>query len=102
MTAEYNAAWRKLKRFRQTVVLAMIALVVLLLVESRLDPDFIVTRQLAIGFIVWAAFWSYAMLRYLYWRCPRCGLAFQAGFMQGPWTYWPRQGCKHCGLKVGA
>jgi hypothetical protein len=75
--------------------------VVWLLVELGLRQSNVITRQVAITGVICLIFYGYAMLRYLYWRCPRCGYPFQAGWMQGPWTFLPRKECIHCGLLVG-
>ena len=98
----YEETWRRFRRGRWLVVSAALVWLMWLLVESRLDPHFEVTRQLAISFAICAIFWSYAVLRYLWSRCPRCGHPFQSGFIMGPWTIIPRKECIHCGLPFGA
>ena len=97
----YDLAWRQLRRVRRVALSAVLVWVVWLLVEARLDPSWEVTKQLATSFVVCAAFWNYAILRYLWWRCPRCNSPFQAGFILWPGTIWPRKQCIHCGLHVG-
>jgi hypothetical protein len=76
--------------------------VVWVLVERSVDPGFVITRQLAISFVACATFWSYAILKYEYWRCPRCRHSFQIASIVGFWTIWPRKQCVNCGLPVGA
>jgi DNA-directed RNA polymerase subunit RPC12/RpoP len=100
--AEYDAAWRKLAHIRRTAALALLVWLIWIITEFFIDPEWVVTRQLVATFLLCVAFWSYAILYYLYWPCPRCGKPFQAGFIQGPWTAWPRTECKHCGLRVGS
>jgi hypothetical protein len=92
--AEYVSAWRKLARIRRTAAVAVLVLLTWAVIEFRIDPECIVTRQLVVTFLLCVAFWSYAI--------PRCGQPFQAGFVQGPWTAWPRKEYRHCGLPVGS
>ena len=98
----YEDAWRQLKRIRVTAVFAVLVWLVWLVVERFADPAFEVTRQLEISFLACAAFWTYAILRYEWWRCPRCRHPFQVSSIIGPWTAWPRKQCIHCGLRVGS
>src|SRR5579872_2546293 len=98
----YEETWRRLRRGRRLMVCALLVWLTWLLVEFGLDSHFVVTRQFAISFVICAIFWSYAVLRYLWSRCPRCGHPFQAAFIVGPWTIWPRGKCIHCGLPFGA
>lgn len=98
---KYGPAWQKLARIRRTAALAVLVWFIWIVLEFWIDPGWVLTRQLVVTFLVCALFWSYAILNYLYWPCPECGRAFQAGFIQGPWAAWPRASCKHCGLQVG-
>jgi len=97
----FESAWRELRRVRVTVATAVIFLVVWLLTEWVVDPEFIITPQFVISLVPCAVFWSYAILRYNFWLCPRCRYPFQTSWIVGPWSVWPRDSCIHCGLKVG-
>ena len=97
----YENAWRKLRRVRVIAAFAVLAWVIWLIAELFLDPGFEITRQLVISGGACAAFWSYAILRYNFWLCPRCRYPFQTTWIVGPWSVWPRDSCIHCGLKVG-
>jgi hypothetical protein len=71
-SAMYEASWRQLRRVRLLALYAVLALIALVVLESWIDPRWILTRQLVISFSVWAVFWSYPVVRYQWWRCPRC------------------------------
>lgn len=98
----YEASWRELRHVRRLALCVVLAFIVLVYVEHFIDPRWLVTTQLVINFSVWAAFWTYAAIRYQWWRCPRCNCPFQTGFIVGPWSMWPRNKCIHCGLQVGS
>ena len=100
-TIMYERAWRELHIIRVRFVSAVLCLVALAVAEHFINPQFYLTPQMVICFGAWSAFWCYAFLKFLWWKCPRCGLVFQSGPIWGPWTFWPRKRCHNCGLEVG-
>jgi len=101
-TMTYENAWRQLRRVRRLTAYSVIFLSGWLLLQLIVDPQFELTHELVLTFLPAVAFWSFAILRYLHWRCPNCGMAFQSGFIGGPWTLWPRKRCIHCGIEIGS
>jgi len=98
----YSQAWLELRRIRLRAVWAALCLLTFLVAEQIINPRHYVTLKVVIFFLPVAAFWSYAVRRYFYWACPRCGKRFQSGMIWGPWTVWPRKECIHCHLRVGS
>jgi hypothetical protein len=101
-TNMYETAWAELHRIRLRVACAVLCLIALIIVEHFINPQFYLTPQMVTCFVVWSGFWCYAFLTFLWWKCPRCGSAFQSGPIWGPWTFWPRKSCYRCGLEVGS
>jgi predicted RNA-binding Zn-ribbon protein involved in translation (DUF1610 family) len=103
MNNSYAKQWKKIRRIQLRLVLSLlIGLTGFMINHFISNPD---RASLPFNMFLgaWALFSAWTAYQYMYWPCPRCGQRWRGGTFWhriGPWSFFLRQKCPHCGLEL--
>jgi hypothetical protein len=98
-SGEYADSWRQLEKVRFTLLWIT---VLGTFVGGSFGLFFVVganpIKTASVAALVWIVMWTWSVVRYLRWRCPRCHKVWQSKANGSGTSLIPRESCPHCGL----
>lgn len=96
---EYADSWRQLEKVRFTLLWIT---VLGTFVGGSFGLFFVVgatpIKTASVAALVWIVMWTWSVVRYLRWPCPRCHKVWQSKANGSGISLIPRESCPHCGL----